>query len=104
MPITKCSFTAEDTDMQSLLSVVLNAKGIVFICGKHPNLTKPGRASSMYPDPVDCIGAGISVAAGIPDFRSKQKIPGIPELATRKLKDMFQLSMIMASVLSSNFY
>ncbi|KAH7902953.1 DHS-like NAD/FAD-binding domain-containing protein, partial [Hygrophoropsis aurantiaca] len=39
-------------------------------------------------------GAGISVAAGIPDFRSKQKIPGIPQLGKKKLKDMFQLSML----------
>lgn len=40
------------------------------------------------------VGAGISVEAGIPDFRSKQKIPGVPELGHRKLKEMFQLSMI----------
>lgn len=45
-----------------------------------------------------CIGAGISVAAGIPDFRSKQNIFGVPELGQRKLKDMFQLSMIMVSL------
>lgn len=37
------------------------------------------------------------MAAGIPDFRSNQKIPGVPELAKRKLKDMFQLSMITVS-------
>ncbi|KAI9452032.1 DHS-like NAD/FAD-binding domain-containing protein, partial [Boletus coccyginus] len=49
------------------------------------------------------VGAGISVAAGIPDFRSKQEIPGVPELAQRKLKDMFRLSMISASSLRPLF-
>ncbi|KAN0101317.1 DHS-like NAD/FAD-binding domain containing protein, partial [Tylopilus felleus] len=53
---------------------------------------------------VTLVGAGISVAAGIPDFRSKQKIPGIPELSQRKLKDMFQLSMITARRMSSSCY
>lgn len=47
-------------------------------------------------------GAGISVASGIPDFRSKQEIPGVPELAKMKLKDMFHHSMIMASVTAGN--
>ena len=52
----------------------------------------------MYLAIMTRVGAGISVAAGIPDFRSKQEIPGVPELARRKLKDMFRLSMITASV------
>jgi NAD-dependent SIR2 family protein deacetylase len=43
------------------------------------------------------VGAGISVDAGIPDFRSKKKIPGVPELGQRKLKEMFELSMIRVS-------
>lgn len=65
----------------------------------HPNLVELV-AGSMYPDMGTCTGAGTSIAAGIPDFRSKQNIPGVPELAQRKLKDMFQLSMVMASVLN----
>ncbi|KAF9226124.1 DHS-like NAD/FAD-binding domain-containing protein, partial [Gyrodon lividus] len=45
-------------------------------------------------------GAGISVAAGIPDFRSKQNVPGFPELGKKMMKEMFQLSMITASDMS----
>ncbi|KAH7917914.1 DHS-like NAD/FAD-binding domain-containing protein, partial [Leucogyrophana mollusca] len=93
MPINKCSFTKEDPHTQSLISAILNAKGIVLICGKSKTLAS--KTSYTYPDPVTCVGAGISVAAGIPDFRSKQQIPGVPESAKKKLKDMFQLSMIM---------
>ena len=65
----------------------------------NPNLVELV-AGSMYPDVVTCTEAEISITAGMPNFRSKQNIPGISELAQRKLKDMFQHSMGMASVLN----
>lgn len=96
MALHKSSLQKKDAQVLSLKSAILNARGIVFICGKHD--TKASKPSVACTDPDPRVGAGISVAAGIPDFRSKQKIPGVPELAQRHLKDMFSLSMITVSV------
>lgn len=45
------------------------------------------------------IGAGISVAAGIPDFRSKGKLPTLPEMQKKKLRDMFDVSVLSVSTM-----
>ena len=54
----------------------------------------------MCADQVSCVGAGILVAASIPDFRMKQKIPGIPDGVQMKPKDMFQHSMLTVSLIN----
>jgi len=48
---------------------------------------------------IDCFpGAGISVAAGIPDFRSNKSIPGFPDMK-KKLTEIFQTYMLSVGVI-----
>lgn len=48
-------------------------------------------------------GAGISVTAGIPDFRSRQPVPGLPHMPHRKLKEMFDSTHLSVRVIPACF-
>ena len=56
--------TNPSKDIHRAVHSILDAKRIVIICGK------PSLSFSLHAYLTVCVGAGVSVLAGIPDFRS----------------------------------
>lgn len=90
-------------NLQHLAQTVLKAKKIAVVCGKHrTNSHMPCGSVILTPRLVHPTGAGISVASGIPDFRSETGLfatlkKQYPEAKLASGKDLFDASLFAVS-------